>query len=228
MSSAIQQIEKYIDHTYLKPDATEERIRKLCEEAIRYRFYSVCVNSAWVETCADALHGTGVKTAAVVGFPLGATLSSVKAVEAAEAVKHGAQEIDMVLPIGKLLEGSWDAVRADIGEVVNAVRGAALVKVIIETGYLNDEQKRTACVLSEEAGAHFVKTSTGFGPGGATAEDVALMRASVSPAIGVKASGGIRDLETAVKMIAAGANRLGTSSGAAIVTGVSPDDGGSY
>lgn len=228
MSSDRKPMEKYIDHTYLKPDATEERIRQLCEEAQRFGFYSVCVNSAWVKTCVEALQGTGVKTAAVVGFPLGASLSAVKAFEAAEAVRQGAEEIDMVIPIGRLLEGRWDAVRADIAEVVKAVEGAALVKVILETGYLSDEQKRIGCKLSEEAGAHFVKTSTGFGPGGATAEDVALMRASVSPAVGVKASGGIRDIQTARTMIAAGANRLGTSSGPAIMAGVSPGADGAY
>lgn len=219
-------IEKYIDHTYLKPDATQARMEALCAEARQHGFYSVCVNGAWVPFCVGALRDTSVKVAAVVGFPLGANRSAVKAFEAAEAAKQGAEEIDMVLPVGWMLEGNYDGVRADIAEVVEAVRGQAIVKVILETGYLNQEQKRIACTVSEEAGAHFVKTSTGFGPGGATVEDIALMRSAVSAAIGVKASGGIRDAETARQMISAGATRLGTSSGVAIVTGSA--GGGSY
>lgn len=225
-SFEVKHVEKYIDHTYLKPDATTKEIAKLCAEAKEHGFYSVCVNGAWVPFCVHALEGTPVKVAAVVGFPLGAGSSASKAFEAAEAAKAGAAEIDMVLNIGWLLEGRQNDVRADIKAVVDAVKGQALVKVIFETGYLSQEQKRQACVLSEEAGAHFVKTSTGFGPGGATAEDIELMRASVSRAVGVKASGGVRDYETAVKMILAGANRLGTSSGVAIVTGGSAS--GSY
>ncbi|MCI3919683.1 deoxyribose-phosphate aldolase [Paenibacillus sp. TRM 82003] len=219
MSFEVKNIGKYIDHTYLKPDATTKDIDKLCSEAKEHGFYSVCVNGAWVPHCVKSLEGTEVKVAAVVGFPLGAGSSASKAFEAAEAAKAGAGEIDMVLNIGWLLEGRHDGVRADIKAVVDAVKGQAIVKVIFETGFLSQEQKRQACVLSEEAGAHFVKTSTGFGPGGATAEDIELMRSSVSPAIGVKASGGVRDYEAAVKMILAGANRLGTSSGVAIVTG---------
>jgi len=228
VSFEVKHIEKYIDHTYLKPDATSKEIEKLCDEARRYGFYSVCVNGGWVPYCVKALEGSAVKVAAVVGFPLGAGSSKAKAYEAAEAARDGATEIDMVLQIGRLLEGRHDDVRADIRDVVEAVRGQAIVKVIFETGFLSQEQKRIACVLSEEAGAHFVKTSTGFGPGGATVEDVELMRASVSPSIGVKASGGVRDYDAAVKMIVAGANRLGTSSGVAIVTGAAADAGGSY
>ncbi|UJF35061.1 deoxyribose-phosphate aldolase [Paenibacillus hexagrammi] len=215
-----KQIASYIDHTLLKPDASSEAIDKLCAEAAQYGFFSVCVNSQWVARCHKALEGTGVKVAAVVGFPLGASLSEVKAFEAAKAVENGASEIDTVLPIGLLLEGQYDAVREDIKKVVDAVKGKAIVKVIMETGFLNDEQKKMACKLSEEAGAHFVKTSTGFGPGGATAEDVRLMRQNVSASIGVKASGGVRDLQTAVAMIEAGATRLGTSSGVAIMNGI--------
>ena len=228
MSVQPQLIARMIDHTYLKPDATSERIRKLCAEAKQYHFCSVCVNSVWVPFCVDQLKESAVHVAAVVGFPLGASASAAKAFEAAEAAKQGAKEIDMVLHVGWLLDASFDRVRKDIAEVVNAVRGQAIVKVILETGYLNDEQKKIACVLSEEAGAHYVKTSTGFGPGGATAEDVRLMRGAVSASIGVKASGGIRDAETAKAMIEAGANRLGTSSGIAIVTGSATAGGTAY
>ncbi|HZG57394.1 deoxyribose-phosphate aldolase [Paenibacillus sp.] len=219
MSFEVKHIEKYIDHTYLKADATTKDIDKLCEEAKTHGFYSVCVNGAWAGHCAKSLAGTGVKVAAVVGFPLGAMASEAKAFEAELAAKAGAEEIDMVLAVGWLLEGRYDDVRADIRAVVEAVKGRAAVKVIFETGFLTAEQIKIACVLSEEAGAHFVKTSTGFGPGGATVEHIELMRASVSPSVGVKASGGVRDYDAAVKMIVAGANRLGTSSGVAIVTG---------
>ncbi|MFC0212051.1 deoxyribose-phosphate aldolase [Paenibacillus chartarius] len=210
----------YIDHTLLKPDARREAIEKLCFEARKYGFYSVCVNGQWVSLCKELLDGTPVKVAAVVGFPLGAGKSEVKAFEAAEAVEDGASEIDMVLPIGSLLDGDYDAVRNDIAHVVEAVSGSAIVKVIMETGFLSDEQIVAACKLSEEAGAHFVKTSTGFGPGGATVEHIRLMRASVSPSIGVKASGGVRDAQAAQAMIEAGATRLGTSSGVAIINGI--------
>jgi deoxyribose-phosphate aldolase len=226
-SFEVKNIEKYIDHTYLKPDAKTAEIGKLCAEARQYGFYSVCVNGGWVPYCVKALEGTAVKVAAVVGFPLGAGTTDSKAFEAAEAVKSGAAEIDMVLNIGWLLEGRYDEVRKDIKAVVHAVQGQAIVKVIFETGFLTQDQKKIASVLSEEAGAHFVKTSTGFGPGGATVEDIELMRTSVSPVVGVKASGGVRDYETAVKMILAGANRLGTSSGVAIVTGGSTAAGAS-
>lgn len=219
MSFEVKNMEKYIDHTYLKPDAGSQQIGKLCAEAKEHGFYSVCVNGFWVPYCAEQLAGSETKIAAVVGFPLGAMASKAKALEAELAAKQGASEIDMVLPIGLLLEGRHDDVKSDIRDVVEAVQGQAIVKVIFETGLLNDDQKRTACKLSEEAGAHFVKTSTGFGPGGATVADIELMRASVSAHIGVKASGGVRDYETAVKMIAAGANRLGTSSGIAIMSG---------
>jgi deoxyribose-phosphate aldolase len=216
----LKELPKYIDHTLLKPDALSPAIDNQCQEAIKFGFYSVCVNSSWVAHCHNVLADTPVKIAAVVGFPLGAMLSEVKAFEAAKAVEHGASEIDMVLPIGLLLEGNHDAVRSDIKQVVDAVKGKAIVKVIMETGFLNDEQKITACKLAEEAGAHFVKTSTGFGPGGAAVADISLMRQHVSPGIGVKASGGVRDLETALRMIEAGATRLGTSSGVSIMNGV--------
>lgn len=209
----------YIDHTLLKADADVAMIRKLCEEAVQYRFRTVCVNGSWVSYCRDIVQGTGVGIAAVCGFPLGAADSAVKAFEAARAAEHGATEIDMVLSVGRLLSGELDAVRHDIETVVKAVEGQAAVKVIFETGMLQDEHVLTACRLTVETGAHFVKTSTGFGPGGAKLEHIAMMRANVPSAFGVKASGGIRDFETAVRMIDAGANRLGTSSGVAIMNG---------
>jgi deoxyribose-phosphate aldolase len=215
----------YIDHTLLKPDAQSEAISKLCTEAKEYGFYSVCVNSRWAAFCSRELQGTAVKTCVVVGFPLGAMSSESKAFEAAEAVKQGAIEIDMVLPIGLLLEGNEAGVKSDIAQVVDAVKGKAIVKVIFETGFLSNDQIVAACRLSEEAGAHFVKTSTGFGPGGATVEHIKLMRASVSPAVQVKASGGVRDLQTAKAMIEAGASRIGTSSGIAIVSGTTSGSG---
>jgi len=221
-----KQIASMIDHTLLKADTNRAAIEKLCREAKEHGFYSVCVNGIWVPTCQELLAGSEVKIAVVCGFPLGANDSTVKAYEAANAVEQGAGEIDMVLQIGLLLEGRYTEVEEDIRQVVQAVDGGAIVKVIFETGMLNDEQKRTACKLSEQAGAHYVKTSTGFGPGGATVEDITLMRASVSPSIGVKASGGIRDLETARKMIEAGATRLGTSSGVAIIGGQTVTGGG--
>lgn len=211
------ELARTIDHTWLKPDATATQIEALCREAIRYGFHAVCVNSYWVPLAAERLRGSGVKVAAVVGFPLGAGLTAAKAAEAREAVKAGASELDMVLNVGALKSGRPDDVRRDIRAVVEAADGA-LVKVILETGLLTGEEKVAACRLAVEAGAHFVKTSTGFGPGGATVEDVALLRRTVGPRVGVKASGGIRDAEAARRMLAAGASRLGTSSGVAIVT----------
>lgn len=210
-----------IDHTLLKPDAGEAAIRKLCEEAVRYRFRSVCVNGTWVALCRDIVQGTGVGVAAVCGFPLGAAETSVKAREAAVAAEQGASEIDMVLQVGRLLAGEEEAVRRDIEAVVRAVEGQAIVKVIMETGLLTEAAKIAACRLAVQAGAHFVKTSTGFGPGGADVRDIALMRANVPEGFGVKASGGIRDFKTALAMIQAGANRLGTSAGVAIMNGAS-------
>jgi deoxyribose-phosphate aldolase len=213
-------IASYIDHTLLKPDTGQAAIERLCAEAKEYGFYSVCVNGQWVPLCKELLSGTNVKVAVVAGFPLGAGRSAAKAFEAEQAAKDGAGEIDMVLAVGSLLEGDYGYVRSDIKRVVEAVRDQAIVKVIFETGFLNDELIAAACKLSEEAGAHFVKTSTGFGPGGATVEHIRLMRASVSPSVGVKASGGVRDLQAALQMIEAGANRLGTSSGVAIMNGI--------
>lgn len=201
-----------IDHTLLKPEATAADIRKVCAEARQYVFASVCVNPCWVRLVAGELAGTAVKVCSVVGFPLGATTSEIKVAETAGAIRDGAQEIDMVLNVGELRAGNHDAVRGDIKGVVDAAhRSGAIVKVILETALLTDEQKVAACLLAKEAGADFVKTSTGFGPGGATVEDVALMRRTVGPAIGVKASGGVRTLEDLKKMVAAGANRVGAS-----------------
>jgi deoxyribose-phosphate aldolase len=211
------QLATYIDHTLLKPDAVDSAIDQLCAEAKQYAFHSVCVNGYWVTRCVSSLAGSTVRVAAVVGFPLGAGASTVKAYEASHAVHDGATEIDMVLPIGLLIRGEEQLVYQDIFDVVQAVREQAIVKVILETVYLTDAQKKRACILAEQAGAQFVKTSTGFGPGGATVSDIQLMRDTVSAHIGVKASGGVRDRATALQMIEAGATRIGTSSGVAII-----------
>ena len=213
-----REIAKYIDHTLLKPEASEEAVRKLCAEARDFGFASVCVNGEFTELVARELKGSDVKTCVVIGFPLGAGTSAAKAFEAADAVSRGAEEIDMVLSVGRLRSGDTAAVREDIQSVVRSAEGA-LVKVIIETCLLTDEQKELACRLAEEAGAHFVKTSTGFSTGGATAEDVALMRRVVGDRLGVKASGGIRKREDAERMIAAGASRIGASASVAICAG---------
>lgn len=213
-----REIAKYIDHTLLKPEASEEAVRKLCAEARDFGFASVCVNGEFTELVARELKGSDVKTCVVIGFPLGAGTSAAKAFEAADAVSRGAEEIDMVISVGRLRSGETASVREDIRAVVQAAEGA-LVKVIIETCLLTDEQKELACRLAEEAGAHFVKTSTGFSTGGATAEDVALMRRVVGNRLGVKASGGIRTREDAERMIAAGASRIGASASVAICAG---------
>jgi len=205
----------YIDHTLLKPIATKADILKLCEEAKHYHFASVCVNPCWVSLCAESLKGTGVKVCTVIGFPLGANTSEIKAAEAALAIKQGADEVDMVINIGALKEGNTDYVYQDILAVRKASEGKIL-KVIIETSYLTDEEKKTACKLSAKAGADFVKTSTGFSNAGATAEDVKLMKEASG--IKVKASGGVRTKEDALKMIEAGASRLGASAGIKIVS----------
>ena len=210
-------IAKCIDHTVLKPQTTEAAVRKLCAEAAQYGFASVCVNPCWVALCADLLKDTEVDVCTVIGFPLGANASAVKAFEAAEAIRQGATEVDMVLNVGALKDGNADLVRADIAAVVEVTGGKALVKVILETCLLTDEEKRIACRLAKEAGADYVKTSTGFSTGGATEADIALMRAEVGPEMGVKASGGIRDYATAQAMIRAGASRIGASAGVQIV-----------
>jgi len=211
-------LNKYIDHTLLKPDVTAAMIDKLCAEAKQYDFASVCVNPYWVKRCAERLQGTDVKVCTVIGFPLGATTPEAKAAETRDAVANGATEVDMVLNVGALKSGDLERVKQDVAAVVEAA-GSALVKVILETGLLTDKEKVTACKLCVEAGAHYVKTSTGFGPGGATVEDIALMRKTVGPNVGVKASGGVRDRATALAMIEAGASRIGASAGIAIVTG---------
>ena len=208
-----------IDHTLLKADATRPQVEKLCEEAKKYVFASVCVNPTWVKYSAELLAGTDVKVCTVIGFPLGASTSAVKAFETKDAIANGAGEIDMVINIGALKNGEYDVVRDDIKAVVDAANGT-LVKVIIETCLLTDEEKVKACELSVEAGADFVKTSTGFSTGGATAEDIALMRKTVGPDLGVKASGGVRNLEDMKKMIDNGATRIGASSGVAIMEGL--------
>jgi deoxyribose-phosphate aldolase len=207
-----------IDHTLLRPDATPDDLRTLCEEARRYEFASVCVNSSNVSRCKALLGGSPVKVCAVVGFPLGAMSPGAKAFEAREAVRCGAEEIDMVMNIGAMKAHDYSLVVDDISRVVAASRPAR-VKVILETGMLSDEEKVAACTLAKLAGAHFVKTSTGFGKGGATTSDIALMRKVVGDEMGVKASGGIRSREDALKMVSAGASRLGASASVAIVTG---------
>jgi len=211
-------IGRMIDHTLLKPDATEADVRKLCDEARRFNFASVCVNPSWVKLCKQLLTGTRVMVCTVVGFPLGATSPESKGAETHQAIMDGADEIDMVINVGALKAGDNAKVLEDIKSVVRSAAGHT-VKVILETGLLNDEEKRRGCEISVDAGAHFVKTSTGFGPGGATPEDIALMRSVVGPKIGVKASGGVRDYETARKMVAAGASRIGASASIAIVKG---------
>ncbi|HUX40491.1 MAG TPA: deoxyribose-phosphate aldolase [Rectinemataceae bacterium] len=210
---------KYIDHTLLKPEATVDQVSSLCDEAAAHHFYSVCVNSTWVEHCARRLGGTGVKVCAVVGFPLGAMDSRAKAFEARTAIANGASEIDMVVNVGALKAKDFKATREDMLAVRRACRAGIVLKVIIETCLLTDEEKVLVCQIAKDIGADFVKTSTGFNKGGATVDDIVLMRRTVGPKMGVKASGGVRSFEDAVKMIEAGATRLGTSSGVLLVTG---------
>ena len=205
----------YIDHTLLKADATEAQITRLCAEAREHRFASVCVNPRWVALCAQLLAGSGVRVCTVIGFPLGASSSAIKAAETRQAVADGADELDMVISVGDLKAGNYEFVRADIRGVVKAAEGRT-VKVIIEACLLTDEEKSLACKLAMAAGADFVKTSTGFSSGGATVADVKLMRAAVGPNFGVKAAGGIRTRQDALAMIEAGANRIGASAGIAI------------
>lgn len=204
------QLASMIDHTLLKANATREEILQICEEAKEYRTASVCVNSYWASTVHEALKGSGVMTCCVVGFPLGAMSTEAKAFETKEAVKDGAEEIDMVINIGLARVGEWDALQEDIAAVVKAA-GNAAVKAIIEACLLTDDEKVKACVAAQNAGAAFVKTSTGFSSSGATVEDIKLMRETVGPNMGVKAAGGIRSRETALAMIRAGANRVGAS-----------------
>lgn len=226
---AVSDLARVIDHTLLKADATEDQVRRLCAEARAYGFAAVCVNPTWVPLCRDLLADSEVRVCTVVGFPLGATLPKVKAFEAEAALEAGAQEIDMVLQVGRLKSRQYEYVAEDIAAVVQAVhpRGG-LVKVIIEAAALTLEEKIAACVLAKLAAADYVKTSTGFGPGGATVDDVTLMRRVVGPEMGVKAAGGIRTAAAARQMIAAGATRIGTSTGVQIVNEAqnTPAEGG--
>lgn len=218
MSYSAPNIAKWIDHTLLRADATRPDILQLCREARQYNFASVCLNAYWVPLAARELAGSDVKVCTVVGFPLGATSTEAKVAETESAIAAGAQEIDMVLNIGALRSGEQQAVQQDIGAVVSAAHSrGAIVKVILETALLDDHQKTAACLLAKDAGADFVKTSTGFGPAGATVHDVELMRRTVGPGIGVKASGGIRTLDDFGRMVAAGATRVGASAGVKIV-----------
>ena len=210
-------LEKYIDHTILKPEATEEGVKKICKEAIEYGFASVCINPYYTALVSKELKGTDIKTCVVIGFPLGANTKEVKAFETNQAIELGAQEVDMVINVGALKDKNYKVVKEDIEAVVKAAEKKAVVKVIIETCLLTDEEKVKACEISKAAGVDFVKTSTGFSTSGATSHDVALMRKTVGQEIGVKASGGIRDYDKAVEMIKAGANRLGVSASVAIV-----------
>ncbi|MBI3269252.1 MAG: deoxyribose-phosphate aldolase [Planctomycetes bacterium] len=216
----------FIDHTLLKPDAVRREVNVLCEEAERHGFASVCVNPTWIPDCARLLARCRVKVCTVLGFPFGATLPEVKAFEARAAQEHGATELDMVVNVGALKSGDVRFVRNDIAGVVRAANPNVVVKVILETTYLTRDEKILACELSKEAGADFVKTSTGYGPSGATAEDIALMRAVVGPEMGVKASGGIRDAETALAMVKAGASRIGASASVKIIAGQKAAPGG--
>jgi deoxyribose-phosphate aldolase len=217
---------RYIDHTLLRPDATAADIDRLCDEAAEHGFAAVCVNPAWVRRAAERLRGTGVAVASVIGFPFGATPPDVKAFEARRAIRDGAREIDMVINIGALKSGQLDLVREDIARVSDACHeGGAVNKVIIETALLADEEKVVACRLAQQAKADMVKTSTGYAKGGATVFDVALMRETVGPRMGVKAAGGIRTAEDVEDMIAAGATRIGASAGVTIVSGKKGADG---
>lgn len=219
-ASTLSTVGATIDHTLLKADATAEQVDRICDEALRYRFASVCVNGTWVKRCAEILAGSGVLVCTVVGFPLGASAPEVKAYEAQRAIEDGACEVDMVLNVGALKSGDDDFVRRDIAGLAEVChRLGARLKVILETCLLSDQEKVRACELAKRAGADFVKTSTGFSTGGATLEDVALMRRTVGPGMGIKASGGVRDSESARAMLQAGATRIGASASVAIVQG---------
>ena len=216
MSLTVEKLVTFIDHTRLKPETKRAKILELCDEALAYEFAAVCINSVHVEYAAELLQDSDVDVCAVVGFPLGAMLTEAKAFEAREAVRRGADEIDMVINVGALRDENYDLVRQDIGAVVSASDGA-IVKVILETGLLSKEEIVQACRIAVDSGLDFVKTSTGFGPRGASLEDIQLMKKAVGGKVKIKASGGIRDLESAQAMIRAGAHRLGTSSGVEII-----------
>ncbi len=214
-----------IDHTLLKPDATREEVEQLCREAAQFCFASVCVNPNWVALCRELLRGSGVRVCTVIGFPLGAHLPDTKAYETRRALEQGAEEVDMVINIGALKSRDYALVEQDIHGVVTAAAGRAIVKVILETALLSRDEKVMGCTLAKAAGADFVKTSTGFGGGGATVEDIQLMRETVGPEMGVKASGGVRTKEDAERMVAAGATRIGASAGVKIVRGEAAGEG---
>ncbi|WP_181350615.1 deoxyribose-phosphate aldolase [Thalassobacillus sp. CUG 92003] len=214
-----QSLAKMIDHTQLKPETSKEKIEQICQEAKDHHFASVCINPHWVTYCQELLKDSDVKVCTVIGFPLGATTTETKAFETRQAIENGADEIDMVINVGELKSGNHDYVKADIEAVVREAENKALVKVIIETSLLEEEEKVKACELAKLAGAGFVKTSTGFSGGGATVEDISLMRKTVGPNIGVKASGGVRDFEGAQAVVDAGATRIGASAGVAILKG---------
>jgi deoxyribose-phosphate aldolase len=219
LNQAATRIARTIDHTLLKPDASADQVARLCEEALQYQFASVCVNPSYVKQCAEQLAGQdAVAVCTVIGFPLGASATSVKVYEALQALEDGATEVDMVINIGAIKSGNWTQVADDVRRVVVAAHaGEARCKVILETGLLTDDEKVKACEVCKAAGADFVKTSTGFGHGGATVEDIALMRQTVGPDMGVKASGGVRTYQDALNMIEAGATRIGASAGVRIV-----------
>jgi deoxyribose-phosphate aldolase len=214
-----QELARFIDHTLLKPDAVESQFEQLCREAVQYNFYSVCVNSGWVSYVAKKLRGTNVKVCSVIGFPLGEMETRSKAFEARNAIDHGAHELDMVISIGALKSGDLKHVENDIRAVKRACRSTTVLKVILETSMLTDQEKIIACEICKKVEVDFVKTSTGFGGGGATVADIELMRRVVGPNMGVKASGGIKDFASAVAMIKAGANRIGAGASVAIITG---------
>ncbi|WP_100010605.1 deoxyribose-phosphate aldolase [Lentibacillus sediminis] len=214
-----KELARYIDHTQLKPETTKAKIEQVVEEAKEHEFASVCVNPYWVPYCYEQLKDTPVKVCTVIGFPLGANATAVKVFETEQAISDGAEEVDMVINVGELKSNHDAAVKADIQAVVEAAGDKALTKVIIETSLLNEEEKVRACRLAKEAGADFVKTSTGFSGGGATVEDIRLMRETVGSEMGVKASGGVRDLKTAKAIIEAGASRIGASAGIDIIRG---------
>jgi deoxyribose-phosphate aldolase len=217
----------FIDHTLLRPEATDDEVIKICKEAMDYSFASVCINPSFVMLCTEILKGSAVKVCTVIGFPLGANTAEVKCYEAEQAMKNGAMEIDMVINIGKLKLKDYQYVYKDINQVIQIAKtNKGISKVIIETALLNDEEKVRACIIAKDAGADFVKTSTGFSKSGAAASDIALMRFVVGSAMGVKASGGIRTFEDAQRMIENGANRLGTSAGVQIIKGIRTDKNG--
>lgn len=213
----------YIDHTLLKSDATIDDVRKICDEAKEYHFAGVCVNPSYIRFVAEQLEGSDVIPCCVVAFPFGTQTPEVKKCETLDAISNGAKEIDMVINVGAIKSGDWDLVTRDVDAVVSAAKGKAGVKVILETSLLTDEEKVKACAICKFVGADFVKTSTGYSSGGATVEDIALMRQTVGDEMGVKASGGVRTYEDAVKMIKAGASRIGTSAGVKIIAGLSAD-----